>query len=255
MDEASLGGSTRHGDLHNPGILSTVRDGWPSRKPDDLLEAKLAFVLGWITHRAADRQMKPIWRRDLPNEKATGSPTDCSIYHDVFILKNVYGAGTEGFFAGVDAEHLQASDSNRVEQALSATWRRMLITIHTFIPDDENAEQWLENVMKARQSLSVDLKRYAEALAAPDAEKWKRYIDDLNFFDESDPALALALGKPGGQAVLDGALEPSQNQSYYAQALVKAACYVRAASAYFTRDIDIDTMSERLDIGRPEVDF
>ncbi len=62
LDMAHLGCMTRGGDRCNPGLLTTFRDRWADRTPDDLLEPKLAFVLGWLCHRAADREMKPIFR-------------------------------------------------------------------------------------------------------------------------------------------------------------------------------------------------
>ena len=56
LDIAHLGCMTRAGDRCNPGLLATFRDRWADRTPDDLLEPKLAFVLGWLCHRAADRE-------------------------------------------------------------------------------------------------------------------------------------------------------------------------------------------------------
>lgn len=46
---------------------------------------KLAFVMGWLSHRACDRQFKRLFRQLDPECAAT--PRDCSIYHDVHLFR------------------------------------------------------------------------------------------------------------------------------------------------------------------------
>ena len=90
-DFARLGGITRSGDRFTVQLLTDFRKRWASRKPEDKLEPKLAFVLGWLTHRAADRQMKPVFREAEPDR--TQSPSDCSVYHDAFVFNEVFAVG------------------------------------------------------------------------------------------------------------------------------------------------------------------
>ena len=67
-DFARLGGITRSGDRFTVQLLTDFRKRWEGRRPEDKLEPKLAFVLGWLTHRAADRQMKPSPWSEPPSE-------------------------------------------------------------------------------------------------------------------------------------------------------------------------------------------
>lgn len=48
---------------------------------------QLAFILGWITHRAADRQMKPVFRANPDPEGR--NPALCSVYQDAFVFANL----------------------------------------------------------------------------------------------------------------------------------------------------------------------
>ena len=61
-DLARLGGITRHGDRHNPILLEKVREAFKEGRADDSDFAKLGFVIGWLSHRATDRQFKRIFR-------------------------------------------------------------------------------------------------------------------------------------------------------------------------------------------------
>ena len=85
LEIARLGGVTRAGGRHVLSLLQRYREAWHGRQEGDLLAEKLAFVLGWLCHRAADLQMKPIFHAvdgDCPRD-----PTDCSVYHDVFLFR------------------------------------------------------------------------------------------------------------------------------------------------------------------------
>ncbi len=89
---ARLGGITRRGDFHNPHLLEKWHGQW-SVNPYELSDeqaGKLAFFIGWMGHQAADRQFKPVFCK-LDGD-CTLSPYDCSVYHDVWILRQVYGA-------------------------------------------------------------------------------------------------------------------------------------------------------------------
>jgi hypothetical protein len=150
-----LGGITRSGDLFTVKLLQRVRDGWAGRDAAEQLPEKLAFVLGWLCHRAADRQMKPLFRRldgDCPLK-----PTDCSVYHDVFLFREAYASGAVEPYAqdalapSLGVDHLEA--------LLRTIWQRALTSMHTFIPDADDIERWLERVFATRQRFTVDIRR------------------------------------------------------------------------------------------------
>ncbi|MFW6161822.1 MAG: hypothetical protein ACODAJ_03580 [Planctomycetota bacterium] len=244
-DVARLGGITRHGDRHTVGLLTSLRDRWPPGE-DTSLAPKLAFVLGWLAHRAADRQMKPLFRRLDPD--CPRSPTDCSVYHDVCVLGEVYGPGTR-----FPPELL--GDPHAAEDALCAAWQRMLLRMHTFIPDDQAVESWLDQVIALRQRLRVDLRRYAEALARPDPEKVRRFLTEPCFYHAADPLLLLARALQRDEAPPMGLTEAlaAEPRSHYARAVRRAYGYVQAASAFFDREVDEGELRHRLEIGRPEL--
>lgn len=254
-DAARLGGVTRHGDRHTVDLLEAYRRALPAGSNRDRLLEKLAFVLGWLCHRAADRQMKPIWRKLLPDEQPGQSPTECSIYHDVFVLREVYEHARGQPYALLYPA--PASAPAEWESLLWAAWQRMLIAIHTLIPDDDAVDGWLDKLLDRYQRLGVDLSRYANALAGPDPDKLKRYVEDVNFYDRRDPIIRLARALAAGRrppVPLAEAVDRARRQSHYAQALRRGFLYIEAAGDYFAGRMDRSELARRLDIGRPEVE-
>ncbi len=246
---ARLGGLTRAGDNHTPRLLRDLREAWADGEPDETAQRKLAFTLGWLGHRAADRQFKPVFRAADPD--CPRSPTDCSVYHDAFILRALYGAGEREPYRGA----IEARDVDALEDVLRALWQRALVAIHTFIPDEEDVHGWLERLFAARQRFRVDLRRYAEALADPDPQKVRRFIEEPGFYDAADLLIRLARSIEGGDPAegieVEDAIEAAASGSQYAGALARGLSYLRAASDYFERRIGEDELADRLDIGRP----
>jgi len=260
LDMARLGGITRHGDRHNVALLASFREQWPPADENDTVPRKLAFVLGWLSHRAADRTMKKVFR-DLDGDCAE-SPRDCSVYNDACVLREVYGGGDPFSYVANEAglkDHPGARGTNvaEAEDLFCAMWRRMLVRMHTFIPDDADAEAWLEKVAQTQQRLYVDLKRYAAAYASPDPDKWKRFITDANFYDKDDAIVRVARSLQNGEsrssADVDAAMDDPGNESRYAYMLKRAFGYCLAASAWFEKKITEDEVNQRLEIGRPEL--
>ncbi len=249
LEMARLGGITRHGDRENPGLLERYRAACENGDYASVAP-KLGFVLGWMSHRAADRQFKIVFRQADPDCEL--SPTDCSVYHDAFLFREVYRSGKDPFLAGT-----LNRDVSAFEDALHLMWRRMLIRIHTFIPDHDDCDGWLDRVNETRQKAYVDIKRYAEAYAAPEPEFTKRFIEDVNFYDAKDPLLQLLAALRGDAETvdinLDEALAATGDGSLYARATARAFGYVRAANAFFKQEIDRAELERRLEIGRPEL--
>ena len=258
-DFARFGGITRSGDRFTVQLLTDFRERWADRKPEDKLEPKLAFVLGWLTHRAADRQMKPVFREAEPDR--TQSPSDCSVYHDAFVFKEVFAGGKEApystatFEAGMQslpvAGALGVAD---VETFFRALLQRALIELHTFIPDRDDIEPWLEKLATLRQQFYVDVDRYAAAIYRPDPVKVKRFITDVNFYDGEDPIVAATRGIQHGEGVTASQVKEAagaEAKSHYAQALQMGYGYLCAASDFFTSDMTPEALKERLDVGQP----
>lgn len=259
-DFARLGGVTRGADRSTVRLLGELRDSGGELSPTE--EARLAFVLGWLCHRAADRQMKPVFRAldgDCPR-----SPRDCSVYHDAFVFREVYQLGRRGPFPAdmfADGpERLARScdvDADAGERLMQVVMRRSLLAIHTLIPDSADAGAWIDRLGESAQKFRVDLDRYGEAIFRPDPDKVRRFLTEGNFYDADEPLLRTAARLRAGEQVSQAAVSAavaSAPVSHYAQAVSRSVGYVRAADGFLRGETSPDDLSERLDIGRPGVD-
>jgi len=258
-DFARLGGITRSGDRFTVQLLTEFRDRWEGRSPDDNLEAKLGFVLGWLTHGAADRQMKPFFREAEPDR--TQSPSDCSVYHDALVFREVFALGKESPYSVATFDRnvsalpaAKGLDVSDVEDFFQALLQRALIGLHTFIPDRDDIEAWLDKLAKLRQQFDVDLERYAKAVAEPDPQKVQRFIVEMNFYDREDSIILAARKIQRGESVSSAdvvtAVEADAG-SHYGQAIQMGYGYLKAASDFFTSDSDPEDLRNQLDIGKP----
>jgi len=258
-DFARLGSVTRSGDRFTVQLLGRFRSRWEGRDAEDRLEPKLAYVLGWLSHRAADRQMKPVFRALDPD--CPRSPTDCSVYHDAFLFREVYASGKQTPFGQAtvqsDLSSLSADagfDVPAAEALLRDLLQRALIGIHTFIPDAGDVEGWLDRLFALQQGFQVDVRRYAEAIKNPDPDRVRRFITEGDFYGPEEPIISAARRLQRGENVPSSQVEDAYSAhpvSHYARALKLAFGYLRAASAFWTGDIALGDLPERFDIGQP----
>ncbi len=254
IELARLGGITRHGDRHNPQLLSKFRELKKAGKLDENEQRKLAFVLGWMSHRAADRVFKRIFR--MVDNESGKKPRDCSVYHDAYLFREHYNSGARNPYQEGILEPIPGSYGD-LESLLDGMWQRMLVKMHTFIPDDDDIELWLENVMSRYQRLYVDLQRYVDAVNNPDPDMTRRFINEINFYDRNDPLIQNLIALRNGDDLphdLDTALEEARDGCKYGLAVGLAFSYIRAASAYYEFEIDDDELRKRLHIGVAELD-
>lgn len=254
LELARLASATRSGDSFTVPLLERLRTEWPHRKPEDGLEPRLAFVLGWLCHRAADRQMKPVFR--AADQKTGKSPTDCSIYHDVHVLKKVYGVDPESPYsesAAGAATPCPAEQWEIMRDVFHTLLQQSLIELHTLVPDPEDAWGWIDRLRQRQQGFGVDITRYARALADPDPDKVKRYIEETHFYSEDDAMVGLAREIQGGGAVDSERIDAATRcdpESHYGQALSKAFMYVVSAGSFFEGRIDTAQLQLEFDIGQ-----
>lgn len=249
LDIAHLGAVTRSTDSFNPGLLKRLRDNWADRKPKDNFESKLAYSLGALCHRAADRTMKPVFKQAAPDDPQ--SPKDVSIYHDIFLFREVYKDGVEKPYSPE-----MFGMKTPFEEHFRVLLQRALLSIHTFIPDRANAEAWLDKLFSLRQSFYVEIARYTEAYYHPDPQKTQRYVIDVNFYDADDDLIRLAraiqTGDDVGKSAVDEAFGSGRNESKYAQALAHGLRYLIAANQFFNSDMPLDELKIAFDIGKPD---
>jgi len=248
---------TRSGDMFTVRLLRDLRNHWPSRRAGDLSEEKLAFVLGWRCHLAADRTFKPVYRQLQPEyylkgDDERGGASDVSVYHDVVVFREVYDGGrAEPFRPGALDYRMESHSAFRtlpagaMERLVLAFWQRELLRIQT----RRDAAHF--------QSNRIHLIRYAQAFHSPDPDKLRRYIFEPNFYNPKDPIIVLARsiqrGSPRRDIDLKQALAAAPRQSQYAQALERAYEYLHAASEYFLGRIDERELEARCDVGKPHV--
>lgn len=251
LEIAHLGAITRSTDKFNPELIAKLRDGWDERQPEYNYESKLAFSLGALSHRAADRTMKPVFVQVAPRDSQ--SPRDVSIYHDVFLFREVYKEGVEKPYSP-EMFDIQTN----FEEHFRILLQRALLGLHTFIPDLTDVEAWLDKLFALRQRFYVDIERYAEVYYNPEPEKTKLYITDINFYDADDELIKLARTIQTGNTVSEDevhqALKSSRNRSKYAQALVRGLQYLIAANSFFSGEISFDKLKSLLDIGKPDIE-
>ncbi|HZG83398.1 hypothetical protein [Paenibacillus sp.] len=257
---SQYGSVTRSGDKFTVPLLEKYRGIWDERKEADRLSFKLAYVLGWLCHRAADRQMKVVFREAEPESREF--PTDCSIYHDGFIYNRLYkgNANTPFPYRAAHFENELASlpaaaglRVSAVEATVRSVWQRYLVGLHRFASEGGPAEEWIDKLHAKHQEHVIPLHRYAEAALTPDPVKVQRFIVDTNFYNEADTILqvteALRRGEEVSPERIDAAYaeEPT---SHYAHAVRMGYGYLVAASDFFQGDIDQETLKDRLDVGK-----
>ncbi len=258
-----LGSITRWGDRFTVGLLERIRGEWPDPEKRPEAAKRLAFVLGWLSHRAADRQVKPLIRQVEPEPERL--PRESTIYHDAAVYRNVFQGRSDDPYAGVfDAQSGQPIDREPALEAASrlaeTLLQAQLIRLHTLIPEPEDVWAWIGNVTQRVQKFNDVLPRYAAAILAPDPDKWRNYVEEPNYYDGADPIVAEArhLHEKFGLQVPEGAAEVNLDsllaapvRGHYGEALQLGLTYTRAASRFFDEAIDADALHEAFKIGVP----
>lgn len=291
---ARLGAATRSADKWSAEIVAWARDHWSEAVPPvapggaagaeqgagkeagPRVDKKLAYVLGALTHRAADRLFKPIFQycRERYGEDAG---IDCSIHCDVLLFREVYGAGSGGdapLAPGLAGSGLptarvnpyqravfqepEAPQGQELEALFRTLWQRALISMHTFSPDSRDMLGWLDRLLDVVQPFYLDLDHYRRVhKGGLQTEKFRRYIYETNSYDPADPLVRLARDVQAGKRATGGQLEHAMDvttdaSSRYARALRKGLGYLLAAGELWRGEIDVDGASRRFDVGVPE---
>lgn len=272
-DFARFGSTSRSGDRHTIAILKYCRERWPDRKDGDLLEEKLAFLIGWRCHQAADRRFKPVYRvldpeyyaaRGNADSEAGAAPNDVRVLHDVVVYREVYGSGQWAPFPpGLLDDRLnslpaaKALDFEASFQALGGVWQRTLQTLHprTF----EGGFVSASRVAPRRyQRYYVDVQRYSEMFFNPDPDQMRRFIIEPNFYNPEDGliriARALQRKHPLPPVDFDKAYAEAPTASQYTQALRMALRYLFASSDFFDGKISEAEAKKQFDLDKKHLE-
>lgn len=252
-----LGACTRSGDAFSVGLLKKWREEWPG-KPEDRLEHKMAFLLGWRCHQAGDRRFKPVYREVQPEHYAAKAaaggesdpPSDATIYHDAVIFREVYGSGTQDPFT---PSTLDYSVDDTVERVFRSSWHRTLLSGQKFLKDDGDAEAWLKLLFARIEPFNVNPKQYAAAFHDPDPSWLYRFIEAPNFYNRTDPVVRLARsiqqGKPDTSIDVEKAVTGWKGQCQYAQSVAMGYDMMMATTEFFERKIEEAELKKRYLIG------
>jgi hypothetical protein len=258
---AQLGSITVAGDQFTFRLLEQFKPLWAER--DDVLEAKLAFVLGWVSHRACDRQMKPIW--NISEMKGRGSdadpslsPTTCSVYHEG-TLYNLYYKDNPDFKLAIFEDELKKSpcaelfDLDLAAAYMESAFGVNMMDIQTFAPPPEG-QRFMEDVCIRAQKFYVDVSRYTKAAGSPDPELLRDFVTDINWYSEDDAIIKVAKKlRNGGRSTTDECEDALNTlaSSHYGQALQLSLRYFIAAADYMNNaSMSMDELKDRLDIGK-----
>lgn len=258
---AQLGCITVAGDQFSVRLLTEYREKWDGR--DESLEARLAFVLGWISHRACDRTMKPIWveppMKVGSDVDPTLSPSECSVYHEGYMYNRYYRKDPKFCYAIFPEEMEKLPGMKFINRERAALYVQQsfganYLAIQT-LPEQRQDQEWFENLCMRAQKFYVDVNRYRKSAGDPDPDKEHGFLLDINWYNPEDVLVGLAedlrWGRKTGTLTCDEAYaqEPS---SYYGKALRLSIRYILAAAEFFHRkDMSPEELKERLDVGKP----
>lgn len=267
LEDAHMGSVTRYADKWSADIVVHDRDNAnkPEDERDDMTDRKLAFVLGSLTHRAADRVTKPItncWPGHADRELSQAN--ESKVMQDIFVWKEVFNSG-HGELADPFTPWAIIPNSNE-PAATSEAWfrlmlRRALISMHTIHPDAEHVHDWFGQFFERMQTFPKRIEQYAQLAATWPADKVKKYLLDKHFYDRNDALIVLARHlQRGVSATSEQVVEAHQStpvkeetHSRYARALSLALDYLVAGSDLYANSIDLQTAKTRFDIGVPEL--
>ena len=262
---ARHGSVTVSGDKSTVHLLNLTRSKWKTRRPEDHIEERLAYLLGWRCHLASDRVFKPVFRK-LSREhylKGLYGPSDCTIYQDVTIFHEVYKSGKVHPFRESSLDYRleshpagNAFPAQVLQDLCGAQTQSQLMELQSSLADDSDFDAWLDLVFDRLEPYKVELNRYADAYHNADREKLYRFIIEPNFYDREDPLIRLARGIQDDEIPnidIDAALSAADEGSQYAQALKLGHEFLAAASDYFEDKIDEATFRKRSRIGTSHV--
>lgn len=245
-------------------FLEEVRDQWKDRKPSDGVEEKVAAAIGWLSHRAIDLQVKPMYLKIDKIQEARYSETENEIYHDAVTFDKVYQRGKASSVSpevylseAILADHMHGHPAAsllhvaQLEPMMCGMVQQNLLSLNQFNTTAKSPDEWLDMFPNHYQKLGENLHTYIEAFQRPDPMKMEKYIHSVNYYNEEDELIQLAreLQHEGKSSIsLDDALAKAENQSHFAQGLRRSIQFISSANAFFEKKIDKDTAYDEVEI-------
>jgi len=261
-EAAHMGCITRHADKWSADMIAKCRDAL-ANDGDPLAPKKLAFILGSLTHRSADRHTKPITKcwKGVDASGYGSEANESKIMQDIFVFREVYGQGF-GEHAGPfphEVMHVPTTEAEtHFEAYMRILLRRSLIAMHTFKADDDHIDDWFNAFFDGLQAFPKSMNQYAELNASWDPAKVKKYLTDKHFYDRNDPMIQLARAIQHGSTVrseqiVEAMTRTTKANSRYARTLTRSLEYLLAAGRLFRNEIGVDEAKTAFDVGVPEL--
>lgn len=155
------------------------------------------------------------------SEALRSDAEDSGIYQDVAVLR---ATAAQPGKPGITEDQFLS--------LMKTIHRRLFIEIHTFEPDAENVEDWMDRVMRWNDDREHLIESYARVFARPEAAKVRRFLEEPRFYDAADGLLPLLSRARKGESVASDAIHraitEASPQSVYGRA-VRAGLKLLAA--------------------------
>ena len=259
---AQLGCITVSGDVFSYKLLQQFKE--DVKKEDPYREAKIAFVMGWISHRACDRVMKIIWKEAQFKGRGTDvdpnvSPYECSIYHEAEAFKLYFEHENDYLFALFPDEMQRYAGPRQLNQEwayamVQGSFAANLLNIQT-IPDNLIDQTRFEELCMRVQKFYVDLARYRRAICTPISENYEEFVKKIDWYNANDSIIKAVIAIRQGEELSSDEVQNAVNasaSSHYAHALMLSMQYILSANHYLIHpEADMMWLKDRLDIGKP----
>ncbi|HTJ57921.1 MAG TPA: hypothetical protein VL418_10205 [Devosiaceae bacterium] len=251
---ARLGACTRAGSKWMQPLIELARASWNTPEAHPVIDRRLAWAVGGITHQACDTVAKPLlsvhagaeWNlahevlqqtpkgRGHEDEVDTRRVQQCSAYYDVHVFKKVYVNGSEEPFARFFLSNELGPVGKVFEEFVGTMFQRALLSAHTFKPpqpyDDNSFLAWQDHVFDYMQPRYLDTQIWIDAFTTPDPALIEEFGVETNFYRDDDPMIEVARAIHAGGSVSQSAIEAASrdglNQSMYGQALELSLRYL-----------------------------
>ncbi len=258
-EQARFGTLTRGGSVWMEPTLRNAKARWNDPAQQVRNERNVAFVLGGLIHQSCDRVMKPIltraggadWSEMMAimqgprevlqaNAAQIARTQDASAYFDAEAFRQIYLGGDTGvlnrFFLAETSPQGHA-----FEDVVKAMFQRTLMAAHTFKPDSDNMEAWLDNLFDKVQPLPLRIDGWCEVSKNPDPAKVEAFGVHTSFYRENDPVIRAARALQAGKT-LDAGLkrevfENGASTCAYVDVLQTGLIYLRGASAFWRGEV------------------
>ncbi len=255
------GSMTRSGDM----FIFPLLEKWKAQWNDNPIQReKMAYVLGWACHLAADRTFKPVYRiTDLAfYTRGYPGPSHSSIYHDAVTLHEVYHDGKDYPFHPEVVSHnlmghpaAKALPVKRIEETFAYAYANDLASLKKFLTDEMTEKKSFEDTCDDdRQKFYVDVTRYSDAFYQPDPARLRQYIIKPNFYNRKDPVIVYARAiQNDGEAEINwnSIWNDIDQQSLYAQSLKLGYDFLLACSDYFSDKISLEQARINMKTNQP----